>query len=149
MKKVLCLLAVFVMLFTGCALAEETENKVDLGNMTLDEIRALYMDISSALYNQALVNGCRFVVGTYVIGEELPAGTYVFTFEWEDEEGWIRLRVYDENKEIVNDRSAFLTNGAEYAKITVKNGEKLVIDSAKNDKAKITIQLMVPFMMGI
>ncbi len=118
MKRFFSLILMVMMLF-GVACGEETKPAIDLDNMTLAEIKELYVDLSSRLYVEALIKGCSIPLGDYVVGKEIPSGTYVVKIQLKDKDGWVRVYVWGTDGEIVDSESTIVTKDREYAKITL------------------------------
>lgn len=74
MKKILCVLAVFV-LFTLPALAEG----FDLSSMSLEELISLYQQIGDEISDRVgLAKTNRIGRGSYVVGKDIQSGYYDF-----------------------------------------------------------------------
>jgi len=71
MKKLLALIFAIILL-GGSAVAETP----DLSGLTADELLSVIREAQALLFDQQLVNGVHVPQGTYIIGEDIPAGTY-------------------------------------------------------------------------
>lgn len=72
MRKLITLLLIAAMLLPAAAMADLP----DISGLTPDELIELNHQIQNRLFSEQLVNGVKVPPGTYIIGEDIPAGTY-------------------------------------------------------------------------
>lgn len=72
MKKLLTLILALALILPAVALAEVP----DISGLTVDELIELNHLIQQRLFSEKLINGVSVPPGSYVIGEDIPAGTY-------------------------------------------------------------------------
>jgi hypothetical protein len=72
MKKLITLLLIAALLLPAAALADLP----DISGLTVEELIELNHQIQLRLFSEQLVNGVKVPPGTYIIGEDIPAGTY-------------------------------------------------------------------------
>lgn len=147
MRKVISLLLVAILLI-GVASAE-----IDLGNMTLDEIREIYTQVSSALYSEALIKGAKIPVGRYTAGVDIPAGSYILTFEWDEFDQYSnsmhKIYVYDAKGDMDIYRNVKISYPNTQGKVTLADGETLVIETdVKRYQVTPTIQLLISYILN-
>ena len=147
MRKLFAFLIVVSVLF-GVASAE-----IDLSNMTLNEIQEIYTQVSSVLYTEALINGVKIPIGRYTAGVDIPVGSYVITFEWDEFDQYAEkdhlITVYDANGNKDYNRSLYLKYPKTQVKVTLEDGEVLVLDSeVKRHSVTPTIQLLISFIVN-
>lgn len=152
MKRYFCLI-MMVMMLVGVACGEETKPEINLDNMTLTEIKELYLQVSSALYTEVLIKGTVIPLGNYTIGTDLPEGSYIITFEWDEYDqygdGRHEVRVRDESGNTDYDRTEYLSYPKNQFKVSVSNGEILEISTeVRRHSVTARIQLLIPFMLG-
>lgn len=76
MKKLIAMLvALAIMAFAGCALAED----IDLSALTDDEIVALMGRVQEEIVARHIAGTATLAGGTYIAGRDIPAGSYVYT----------------------------------------------------------------------
>ena len=118
MKKIISTLLV-IFLLVGPAYASAP----DLSSLTADELLDVIRTAQALLFSDQLVNGVRVPQGTYVIGEDIPAGTY--RIEITDGTGY--YDVYDKpNGYLVHSGITGKSyNVTEIGKITLEDGNVL------------------------
>ena len=85
-----CLISLLVMLtITSIASAES----LDLSSMTDDEILELLSQLNDELVSRGLPKTATLPQGSYIVGEDLPVGTYIYTCLAEGNE-WGSFTVY-------------------------------------------------------
>lgn len=72
MKKLITLLLILALLLPAAALADLP----DISGLSADELIELNHRIQLRLFSEQLVNGVLINPGQYVVGEDLPAGSY-------------------------------------------------------------------------
>jgi hypothetical protein len=72
MKKLIALILILAILVPAASLADLP----DISGLTEDELLELNRKIQFRLFSEQLVNGIKVPPGTYIIGEDIPAGTY-------------------------------------------------------------------------
>jgi hypothetical protein len=71
MRKLITIIMILALLMPAAALAD-----IDLSGMTREELIELDHRIQLQLFSEQLVNGVTINPGKYIVGEDLPAGTY-------------------------------------------------------------------------
>lgn len=135
MKKLLATLLVIGVLFGVTASGEEVS--IDLTAMSTDELIALRSEITAEIEKRTRTtstNAVEICSGTYVIGVDIPAGTYLFTYP-----GYRNLGMSSEDFEYVSPylhvRSGtellevyeFMTAG-ETIRVTLPDGAELELE---------------------
>ncbi len=117
-KKILAALCA-----ASCAIGSGLSEIPDLTGLTKDELHAVIQEAQSILFSTNLNEGVRVPQGTYIIGEDIPAGTY--RIEISDGTGY--YNVYDKPDGFVI--TAGLTGPiydiSEIGKITFESGNVL------------------------
>ena len=72
MKKLITMLLIMAMILPACALADLP----DISGLSSDELLELNHQIQNALFSDRITEGVKVPPGTYIIGEDIPAGTY-------------------------------------------------------------------------
>ena len=72
MKRFFSLLLVFLLIVPSVTLSDSP----DLSSMSPDELLTLIRDAQLLLFSAELNAGVKVPQGTYIIGEDIPAGTY-------------------------------------------------------------------------
>lgn len=124
MKKLVALILA-VLLLTGCALAEDWQAK--LADYSLEELQAM-----AAAYDAEIIRRTKesFEVptGTYIVGEDLPAGTY--SVDYVNNSGILGL--YDSQRALDTDDPYFfeiVSKSERIGKVTLKAGDILTVDA--------------------
>lgn len=124
MKKLVALILA-VLLLTGCALAEDWQAK--LAEYSLEELQAM-----AAAYDAEIIRRTKesFEVptGTYIVGEDLPAGTY--SVDYVNNAGIVGL--YDSQRALDTDDPYFfeiVSKSERIGKVTLKAGDILTVDA--------------------
>ena len=117
MKKLLGILMIVALLFT-CAAAE------GLSSMSYDELIALHQQLVKEIMSRPEWREVTVPAGTWVVGEDIPAGTYSISSE--DKYG-SSIRVYTDGKE--KDFLA-ISGSSPLGKYTFENGQVLAISRA-------------------
>ena len=92
LKRLAFLLAfVLVLMNVSFALAES----VDLASMTDDEILELLANVNAEIVSRGLPKSATLPQGSYIVGEDIPAGSYIYTCLAEDND-WGNFTVYSE-----------------------------------------------------
>lgn len=118
MKKFLALILAMILL--GGSAAAETP---DLSGLTTDELLSVIREAQSLLFDQQLVDGVRVPQGTYIIGEDIPAGTY--RIEITDGTGYYDVRDVPNGYLIHSGLTGKSYNVTEIGKITLEAGNEL------------------------
>jgi hypothetical protein len=148
MKKTLALLLALSMIFALCACGSndnpstassssdqkivEKKSVYDLASLTDEDLMALPGKIAKEQINRGLVKSAVISSGTYIIGEDIPAGDYTLTqlsnnstiaiVFYPGDEARFTTTLQD-SKHLIN----LLTKGVESGKITLEEGESLYI----------------------
>lgn len=124
MKKLVALILA-ALLLTGCALAEDWQAK--LAEYSLEELQAM-----AAAYDAEIIRRTKesFEVptGTYIVGEDLPAGTY--SVDYVNNAGILGL--YDSQRALDTDDPYFfeiVSKTERIGKVTLKAGDILTVDA--------------------
>jgi len=124
MKKLVALILA-VLLLTGCALAEDWQAK--LADYSLEELQEM-----AAAYDAEIIRRTKesFEVptGTYIVGEDLPAGTY--SVDYVNNAGILGL--YDSQRALDTDDPYFfeiVSKTERIGKVTLKAGDILTVDA--------------------
>lgn len=72
MKKLITMILILALAVPALALADLP----DISALTVEELIELNHQIQNRLFSEQLVNGVKVPPGTYIIGEDIPAGTY-------------------------------------------------------------------------
>ena len=72
MKRLIAIILILSMLLPAAALADLP----DLSNLSTDELLEVIRSAQLLLFSSELVNGITVPQGEYIIGEDIPAGTY-------------------------------------------------------------------------
>ena len=72
MKKLITMILILALAVPALALADLP----DISALTVEELIELNHQIQSRLFSEQLVNGVKVPPGVYIIGEDIPAGTY-------------------------------------------------------------------------
>ena len=118
MKKLIALLIAIIIL-CGSAVAETP----DLSGLTADELLSVIREAQALLFDQQLVDGVRVPQGTYIIGEDIPAGTY--RIEITDGTGYYDVRDVPDGHLIHSGLTGKSYNVTEIGKITLEEGNEL------------------------
>lgn len=92
MKKLITLLLILAMILPASSVAELRRvemNIPDISGLSFEELKELDRQIHMQMFGERLVSGVPVPVGKYVIGEDIPAGTY--RIETTAENGFIAL----------------------------------------------------------
>ena len=113
MKKLATVLFVLVLLFTSWSYAET----MDLESLTLEELVDLSIRINEMIFERDQLNHNVLYPGTYIVGEDLDPGTYVFQCLKVD--GGVNTKVkygIDGEESILNDHdsNSYLEEGEVY-----------------------------------
>ena len=124
MKKLVALILA-ALLLTGCALAEDWQAK--LAEYSLEELQEM-----AAAYDAEIIRRTKesFEVptGTYIVGEDLPAGTY--SVDYVNNAGILGL--YDSQRALDTDDPYFfeiVSKTERIGKVTLKAGDILTVDA--------------------
>ena len=72
MKKLIAVLLILALIMPAAALAEIP----DISGLSHDELVKLDRSIHLMLFSEQLINGITVEQGKYIVGEDIPAGTY-------------------------------------------------------------------------
>lgn len=72
MKKLITMILILALAVPALALADLP----DISALTVEELIELNHQIQNRLFSEQLVNGVKVPPGVYIIGEDIPAGTY-------------------------------------------------------------------------
>ena len=72
MKKLITVILILALLLPAAALADLP----DISGLSPDELLELNHKIQMALFSEKLVDGITVEQGKYIVGEDIPAGTY-------------------------------------------------------------------------
>ena len=142
MKKIFVLIICLVVLIGG-ALAE-----IDLDTLSVDELQELYLEIGQKLYGEKLASedGGRLPYGTYIIGVDIPEGSYVLSATTEVADNYSTfIRVNDENgrpvllEDITNGRKDVVLNN-------LKSGYELYISTYSQYEHELRIRTLSTFL---
>lgn len=123
MKKVLVLLLVLSMLLVPTATAD---TGIDYTSMTDAELVTVRDACIKELGKRGFASKDVTVpVGTYVVGEDIPAGSYTITFA--SSSGFARVSVYDEGKSY-SSFSEQVAKDSPIGKVVLKNGQTIEIN---------------------
>ena len=76
MKKLIAFIMIIAMLLPAAVSAEDLFEK-KLGDLTFDELMLINKNIQIRLFKkEAAVDGVKVPAGEYIVGEDIPAGTY-------------------------------------------------------------------------
>ena len=118
MKRILAaLLVAFFLIGTASA------SVPDLSGMTTDELLDTIRAAQSLIFSEQLVNGVRVPQGTYIIGEDIPAGTY--RIEITDGTGFYDLYDKPDGRLLQTGLTGSLYDVTEIGKITLEEGNAL------------------------
>ena len=118
MKRILAsLLVAFLLIGTASA------SVPDLSGLTADELLDTIRAAQSLLFSEQLVNGVRVPQGTYIIGEDIPAGTY--RIEITDGTGFYDLYDKPDGRLLQTGLTGSLYDVTEIGKITLEDGNAL------------------------
>lgn len=91
MKKIISFVLALLLCFGSTAAFAE----ISLDGLSAEELLALRDQINALLLERGIEKEVVVITGIYIVGEDIPAGTYTITPVSEDESG--SFRVYDEN----------------------------------------------------
>ena len=118
MKRILAaLLVAFLLIGTASA------SVPDLSGMTADELLDTIRAAQALLFSEQLVNGVRVPQGTYIVGEDIPAGTY--RIEITDGTGFYDLYDKPDGRLLQTGLTGSLYDVTEIGKITLEDGNAL------------------------
>lgn len=106
MKKVICILSIFVMIF-GCALAE-----IDLSGMSFDELADLRDKALLAMWKTDEWQEVTVPQGVYEIGKEIPAGKWTLRCDTNSVYGNSHIYIYEDMYIINNPASKYFSEGS-------------------------------------
>ena len=118
MKKFLALILAMILL--GGSAAAETP---DLSGLTTDELLSVIREAQALLFDQQLVDGVSVPQGTYIIGEDIPAGAY--RIEITDGTGYYDVYDKQDGKLIHSGLTGKSYKVTEIGKITFEDGNVL------------------------
>lgn len=120
MRRLFALILVVLMMFCSAASAEG----IDLTAMSFEELIALRQEIDLLIFASDEYKNVSVPAGEYVIGEDIPAGTYTL-----DSDGMAMISVYsDASKNIMGMVAAHTVgNGETVGKIELKEGNVVEI----------------------
>lgn len=120
MRRLFALVLVFLMMFCSVATAES----IDLTALTFEELIALRQEIDMLLFASDEYKDVPVPAGDYVIGEDIPAGTYSL-----DSDGYAMISVYaDASKDLMGMDACHSVGGGEtVGKIELKDGQVIEI----------------------
>lgn len=123
MRKLFALVLVVLMMFCSVATAES----IDLTALTFEELIALRQEIDLLIFSSDEYKEVAVPAGDYVVGEDIPAGTYSL-----DSEGYGMISVYsDASKDIMGMSACHSVGGGEtVGKIELKDGQVVEIQMA-------------------
>ena len=121
MKKLFAMILVLAML-PVFALADLP----DISGLSESELLELSQQIQMRLFSEKLINGVRVPIGTYVIGEDIPAGTYRIL----SGDDISSIALYEDDSDRISELFTFGTyyNSAEIGKIVLQEGVRIKID---------------------
>lgn len=93
MKKLFIMLMVIALAMPAAALADLP----DISGLSHDELIQLNYQIQLRLFSEQLVNGVEVPPGTYIVGEDIPAGSYRLETKGQS----VNYILYDGNKKII------------------------------------------------
>ena len=117
MKKVFVLVLVLILLSVPLYTALATG--VDLSGMTNDELTAMKQQVDAEMLERGIAKTAILLPGEYIIGSDIPAGTYALSINSEDP-GYGRYWLYA-------DQEAFIKRVVDEAVLTV-SGEMINSD---------------------
>ena len=119
MKRLITILLILALAVPAISLADLP----DISGLTNEELVELNKNIQSILFSRQLVDGVTVPPGRYIIGEDIPAGTYRIEITG----GTGFYDVYDSpgGKTIATGLTGELYDVTEFGKITFEEGNEL------------------------
>lgn len=124
MKKFFAMLLVALMVLGGSVASAE---RIDLSALSLEELIALRQEIDLLIFGSDAYKNVAVPAGDYVVGEDIPAGTYTL-----ESEGYGMISVYaDASKDIMGMKACHSVGGGEtVGKIELVDGQLVEIQMA-------------------
>ena len=115
MKKIIALLLlVSVLLLFGSAYAE------DLSKLDDEQLIALSVAVNSEIIQRNLNKKVKVPTGTYIVGQDIPAGDYTIR----PTGSLLRVEIYEDEVKLINRVGSFSVNQEEIiGKISLKDGQ--------------------------
>ena len=125
MKKLITVILILALLLPAAACAEVP----DISGLSYEELLALNAAVQQAIFaNAASVDGVKVPIGEYIIGEDIPAGTYRLEFPGPEDTSFGYIYIYGPDE---SETDSYLTGkgyGVEaIGKIVLEEGMKISI----------------------
>ena len=120
MKKLLIAALILALILPAAALADLP----DISGLTRDELIELDRSIQALLFSEELANGIKVDQGKYIIGEDIPAGTY--RIEITGIGGYYDLYDKQGGKKISSGLTGSTYNVTDIGKLVLEEGNYLV-----------------------
>lgn len=95
MRRIVALVLALLLCFGSTVAFAE----ISLDDLSAEELLALRDQINALLLERGIEKEVVVITGTYIVGEDIPAGTYTITPVSEEEFGFFNVR--DENGDII------------------------------------------------
>lgn len=123
MKKLITFFLILTLVVPAAALADLP----DISGLSQDELIELSHQIQLRLFNEKLVNGVVVPVGTYIIGEDIPEGSYRLELETPLNNSMITINSKNKGKVIGSHLLGEIYGFFEVGKITLEKDQVIEI----------------------
>ena len=127
MKKLITIVLILALILPGIAMADLP----DISNLSSEELIELSKQIQIRLFSENLINGVTVPAGRYIVGEDIPAGTYRMEVVYKDSGGYVYF--YESEDKKISFKESFLGEYwgvEEIGKMVLQDGN--VIDISNN-----------------
>ena len=124
MKKLLTLLLILALAAPALALADLP----DISGLSVEELIELRSKIQLQLFSERLIEGVEVLPGVYMVGEDIPAGTYRIEYHAIKDYTFVNFSAYRDSPFFSYSTILGYSKPYEIGKITLEEGVRIEIE---------------------